>query len=64
MIWSDTTATTKSSSANALDEFDFCFALCERLRLEDKLLLQKTHTEAKRQRANVCVVCRADDESQ
>lgn len=43
-----TTSITKPSSANALDEFAFCYALCERLRLKSNLVLQKTHTEAKR----------------
>ena len=32
---------TKSSSASALDEFAFCYALCERLRLKSKLVYKK-----------------------
>jgi len=32
---------TKSSSAKALDEFAFCYALCERLRLKSKLVYKK-----------------------
>jgi len=36
---------TKSSSAKALDEFAFCYALCERLRLKSKLVLNEFKTK-------------------